>query len=141
MKILFLKFYSGYVKEYNHCRVHLHHNSFFLWLKVRNLIPYLYMICVPYFQNMENYPLSMMITKISSTWISMWYWPIDTTVYNGFVQNLRLVYSFYMFVWAKYICIFYLLFVLEKKDISLHGDYAKRSLLDMENYTSISSES
>jgi hypothetical protein len=44
----------------------------------------------------------------------MWYWPIDKTVYNGFVQDLRFAYSFYMFVWAKYICSFSLIFVLEE---------------------------
>jgi len=45
MKILLLKYYSVYVKEYIHFQVHLHHNNF-LWLKVRNLIPD--------FQKLEN---------------------------------------------------------------------------------------
>jgi hypothetical protein len=68
----------------------------------------------------------------------MWYWPIDMTVYKGFVQNLRFAYSFYMFVWAKYICSFSLLFVLEEG--AFH--YMVIAVpVDMENYTSISSES
>jgi len=37
IKILLLKSYSVYIKEYIHFQVHLHHNSF-LRLKVRNLI-------------------------------------------------------------------------------------------------------
>jgi len=59
-------------------------------------------------------------------------------VYKQFVQNLMFAFSFYMFVWAKYICSFSLLFVLEEG--TFH--YMVTAVpVDMENYTSISSES
>jgi len=79
----------------------------------------------------------MMITKISSMWISMWYWLIDMTLYKGSGQDLRFAYSFYMFVWVKHICSFSLLFLLE--DVTFH--YVVTAVpVDMENYTSINSE-
>jgi hypothetical protein len=79
-----------------------------------------------------------MITKISSMWISMCYWPIHMTVHKGFVQNLRFAYSLCMFMWAKYICSFSLLFMLEEGTFL----YMVTAVpVDMENYTSISSES
>jgi len=68
----------------------------------------------------------------------MWYWPIDMTVYKGYGQDLRFTYSLYMFVWAKYICSFSLLFLLE--EVTFH--YVVTAVpVDMENYTSINSES
>ena len=68
----------------------------------------------------------------------MWYWPIDMTVYKGFVQDLRFAYSFYMFVWPKHICNFPLLFLLE--EVTCH--YMVTAIpFDTENYTSVSSES